>query len=1368
MNFLQDLGNIGQGVEHFLGVNQKPQPSTPIAPVRTTAPQAASTSQPVRTTAPGQIQQRFTPVQAPQQIGTTGQGQAVISKAGLKATPGALGGALLGAVKAGYDIASGVPKAAAAGYDAAGNKITHQRGSSRVSKALEAPDTKLNQVTRKLSPTAQQAASAGNISANALSVLGGGESAAGTEGSRVLDAAAVTRNTSKSAAGKAVAAAKNFDKTVTPLNQAGSVGKNAAGKPMDSAGDIAKQRVNQLKQNATKQPGTRAKIPAQPAQPQSISAPKKGTVGNPLRSPNPVRPSRVSDQNLPLPKSNIKVPNGQEDYVPNAVAPPGQKLSRFANKTVQNSDQVDLATKRLVDEKAVSYTPQATKAGQDVADKLYGSKNLKQSAIEVGNVLHNSDAGKITRQDVFNAHKVAERLQNSGNIEDKATAAEIYANLSAHHTAAGQQIQAAAALAKQSPEGMLYNATKSLQKAGVKVEGDVLDKVSGAIGEYKKALSDAGIKMDKNEGVSTDNLSRKQSDAQVLAYQKFVDTVNRQVPRNKWNAFIDIWRAGLLTGPETAAKVAVSHAITAPLELATKPVSAGIDRAVSLITHKRGYTFSPADLKAGAQGYKRGVQAANLKLRTDLDLPGTGGFEKKLATSKAESGRQTLYEKIPTRLHASLAKPNFTAEHEMSLRSQAYAEAFNKGLKGTERDQYIKDLVAKPTKQMLETAQKEAEHFTNQQKTLLGGAAGGIQKGLPGKLGTFLAPFTRIPGAIGTKGLIDWTPLGLGKGVMKVVDGIRHGNFDQRGFSQDLGRSLTGTGVAAIGYELMANGRMTLAAPKDPKEKALWQQEGKQKNSIYVGGTVTKDKNGLYTYKGGKWLTLNAFGPMGITMGLGAGYRDALAQGKSGGAAITQAASTGAKVLADQPYLKGISGVANAINDPAQFGQTFYDSTAGSFVPALSSQTARGTDTKQRAYVPGVPATVKGEIPGLRESLPVERNTFGQPVPSGNGGSLIRDINGTVNPFYPASAQNQGNPVTKELQRLYTTNGSQNAPAFAAPQKNLTINGQKMKLTPQQMDRYVAASGPLIQNGVANLLKNPDYSKLTDAQKTSQINDIITGARTAAKVSVLGAQPKTLSSSERIAVTNPTQLGKDVQLPGLHLATAIDPASKAELNKVYSMTSTAKTAYLNDPKNKYQYDLATYKNDVLNGKYDSVQLQTKQQAMAKEAVTSNYSNEINELYGMSKANITKYMDSHPNDAAKLEGQLVAMDNQLYSQGLVSSLKFKSGVTSSGSGGSGSKSATPVKAPTNTTDALSKLQSILKGTMAVHKPATPKASKVVSYKATPMKVGSNSGKSSLQIKSASVSHPKAPKTEKAPKYLKPSGASVSSKRVKLSV
>ena len=1047
-----------------------------------------------------------------------------------------------------------------------------------------------------------------------------------------------------------------------------------------------------------------------------------------------------------FPNKNMAISNAEKSKPPAAppkapveqptlrAEPPGTKSTRFANVTVQNSDKVDELTKMLTLSRDSRYNPATVKEGQAAAKATYGGMNLDKATLQVSQKLNGTKLGQITRQDVFNAHEVADRLQRSKDPASLAQASDIYAKLAEHHTAAGQQVQAAAALARQTPQGMLYSATKALNEHGVQLDENGLKDLQSRIDKVTQAKGD---------------------DAKSIAYQELVDHVNSQIPRSKVSAGIGIWRAGLLSGPETAAKVAFSHLVTAPLELTSRPVTAAVDKLTGLITGRRTMTLSPSDVKNFVTGEAKGVKAMGTKFRTNVDVPGTGGFEKTIG----QGTKQTAYERFfAEKIHGNLFKPNFSGGYRLELGNQARLAAADRGLTGTAREDFIHDFMMNPTKEAKDAATNYAEKFTNMNKTELGKFGSMVQKwdiaGLP--IGKWLVPFSRIPTAIATKGIIDLTPLGIVKGVTKaVIQEIQHGSFDQRAFSETLGRASVGSAATtAVGFKLMENGRMTLQEPNDPKEKALWLAEGKQRNSIYVGGTVTKDSNGVFHYSGGRWATLNALGPAGIAIGLGGAFHNSLQTSGDPVNATLNAVASAAKLVSDQPYFKGISGASNAINNPKQYAQSYINSAENSLIPAGVQQTARGTDTTARVTPQGAKQVVEQGIPGLRENLPAQVDLFGNKVPSGNGGSVGKDIIGTVNPFYPSASRNETDAPTLEIQRLYTAQGSQGSPSISQPQKTQTINGQKVKLNNSQMQDYITYSGNIIHSGVANLLQNPDYQNLTDEQKTKQIDNIITAAHDAAKIQVLGNNPKTLSSDAKQAIFNPGSLGSQIHIPGLNLAAGLDQASAAELVKVGKMSTQDKQTYLSDPKNKYNYDVASFQNDVANGKYtsDPVSAFSKQLSLNKQAITSNYSNSVTTLYGMSKSNITSYLNTVPTPQANLlYSQLQALDKALYDAGITSSLKFASGLaSSSGRGGGRSGSSSTFKAPTITSTELPKLAALNKSTLRISKPKSLKASKV--------KIG----------KSAKIKTPKFAATEKAPKFLKPTTASISKKGVKLTV
>lgn len=793
--------------------------------------------------------------------------------------------------------------------------------------------------------------------------------------------------------------------------------------------------------------------------------------------------------------------------------------------------------------------------------------------------------GRLTDAQFIQASKVAEAHAAKGNT---AIEEDIYRKLQPHGTRTAQSLAARNVLSQLSPQGMKYKAQTVLESAGVKFEGTLRDRVNAAVAAVSGSVKD--------------------SPERGVAIQKLTSLVNDNIPRSRTQAATDIWRTGLLTGPETLAKVATSYGINTPAELLSQLPSAAVDKITSLFTGKRALKLTP---KGIGSGFIEGAKAAGTHLKSGVDLPNTGGFTHEIG----QATHQTPYEKAVFRAHGSLFKPAYSIGYQNSLASQAGAEASNQGLRGAERANFIKSFIANPSSQAAGTAVKDAEFISNMQKTTLGKGASGIAqlKAGPIPVGKILAPFTRIPSAIGTKGLIDYTPLGLGKGVSTLIKGIKSGKFDQRLFSQEIGRAATGTGIAALGTALMSSDRMTLKAPSDPKEKALWAAEGKTPNSIKIGN---------------KWVSLNTFGAAGITLGLGGAFQDALKDTKDPVSAITQATLAAGGLLADQPYFKGIAGFGNALSDPTRYANSFFNSTVGSVVPAAAQQVARGFDKTYRAYPASIADKFKSEIPGLRDSLPAQQDIYGQKLPGSNpSGTVAGGLLGTINPFYPNATRNQGDPVTQELQRLYSVLGSSDAPSFAPPTK---IGGKKA--TPNVLNPFEQVSGPIMRQGITNLLNNPDYRALSDQQKSDAVNRVISAAR---GVSPTGLNHK-LTAAEQIATNSPDQLGKS-------LFSKTSSSGKTTISLTSSTSST-------DPRTAYQAALKTYQQKKTAGQLTPIQDYKAQQSLAKQSITSQYPADVVSFYGLSNTQKQAFFKADPTIAKSLYDQAKQLDAALGGSG----------------------------------------------------------------------------------------------------------------------
>ena len=881
----------------------------------------------------------------------------------------------------------------------------------------------------------------------------------------------------------------------------------------------------------------------------------------------------------------------------------------------------------------------------------------------------NKTAGTLSDQEVSDAYTAAEKQIENGNIE---LGNEILTKTLPHDTATAQALAARGLLTRNSPLGMQKMILSTLEKANVPFEGDLAKNVTNLLDVIKNAP----------EG----------SPEREFAVRQLADEVVQSIPRTKWRATAEMWRAGLISGPQTAAKVMISQPFSAAQAYLSQFPAAGFDATRAAITGGER-TTAVAPFKYFFKGLGSGAEDAATKLKTGIDVPGSGGFTNPFDQALQTGAHQTAGERAIFKLHSAIQKPVYAGIRDNTLASLGKAEAINQGLTGAERSSFIEDYVKNPPQDAYAHAVEAGEKATNQQRTALGNAANAVQSagGKPGSPGPgmIIAPITRVPGAIGTNALYEYSGLKFAKTAL--YDGlVKQGAAPDfaRTLAEDFGKATVGAGgVSGVGAILGATGNITPPKFTSQKEAALAKAQGKPAGSVHLPGTNF-------------WFSLNALGPVGIELASGAGFGrgyagHSVAKGTSGIAgALTEGIASGAQELAQQPYLQGITGVGNVLQDPVRYARSFASNLATSVIPAAISQPATGTDSKARDInYNSITDVAKSKIPGLRETIPASTDVLGDTTPGANpSGSLLGGVFGTLDALKITAQRNQNDPITNELSRLATTLPDADAPAIAAPTRSQTIdinqNGkvvsQKMNLNDQQLSDYTQNTGNLIRQGIANLLQNPAYQQLSDAEKAKQVNAVITAAHDAGKVSLLNSQPKSLTGDAKTALFNPDELGQVLGGANLNLTT---PYAKNFYNKWNSMSTTDQQKWLASapdqnataiatmvnaqkapalqpfqPSNSLSKLYANYENDINShstgpNAYTPLDLRQKAESFQKAAAMLNLSKMAQDIYQSGGSQDVKTLASEGKISKADLDAAINLDNQLYESGLTSSPKF---------------------------------------------------------------------------------------------------------------
>lgn len=703
---------------------------------------------------------------------------------------------------------------------------------------------------------------------------------------------------------------------------------------------------------------------------------------------------------------------------------------------------------------AGQYIPRST---DDLAIK---AKNLIADNIEDAIVRVN---GETSDESVAIA---SELVKHYGDLKQYDRAAEIANSIAARLTEAGRTVQAASILGRLTPEGQLRFAAREIQKYN---EG--LKKFGGNLLGLKKQVPDLTPEQTKNIlEESKRALAMPDGDLKARAISKVQDQIAELVPTPLYKKLIRIWKVGLLTGLKTSGVNISSNLFHGVSELIKEVPATAIDVVSSIFTGKRTMALTRKGLgggfvegaKKGWRYWRTGYDERNIAEKLDY---------KKINWGKSKVGRALqAYEQVVFGAIGAEDQPFYYGAKAHSLYSQAIALAKNAKVKGAARAEFIENLVQNPTDDMLRNAVNDAEIAVFQNKTTLGNIAKAIQK-VPG--GEVVVPFAQTPGAVATQ-LMNYTPIGA---VKTILQNIGKGNFNQKTFSQGIGRAITGTAALYVGMELFKKGLIITDRPTNEREQKQWELEGKKENSIKIGD---------------KYRSLSVLGPIGGVLGYGAQIAEGIEETGSFSKGLTQGSFGALKSVTELSFLQGLNRFSAAINDPERHATGLAGSLLGSIVPTIISDAATATDEVQRqssVNKAGILAPLKSRIPKLRNTLQPKIDVLGQEME--RAGSVLETYADPTRPSKIKSSE-----VIRELDRLNLT-GEFATPTDFGGDKKFDI------LTPEQKTKLQIKAGTLLEPKLLSLFKKEDYKKKTDEDKSQLVQSLTNRARDIARAEIL-------------------------------------------------------------------------------------------------------------------------------------------------------------------------------------------------------------------------------------------------------------------------
>jgi hypothetical protein len=784
----------------------------------------------------------------------------------------------------------------------------------------------------------------------------------------------------------------------------------------------------------------RSSLPTEELKPQA-------SVKLPLAKKPPLNASQSVKKTI-APKSDIPIPQGQKE--------------RSFPQNVQGSSDVPKTVSAKLKKERLTYEPITNKG---TLDKV--AEQVKLNPYEALTKFLSQEGKKgLTADDVATGELFIKKAFESGNDQQ---AHSLISTLAEKLTEAGQAVQAASMFKRMTPEGMLLYAERMVGKGN----RDLFNRLGNKAKKIKLTEHDSKF--------ITDTMKKFQSmpdgRAKDIELAKVMQHISNKIPASNSEKALAIQRVSLLLNPKSMIRNVLGNTLFGTVDNISNTVATPIDALVGKVTGKRTTTLPSitGQLKSGLKGVKETIEDAKLGIdtspsRSQFDLPNKKMFHGNDVLNKTLNKLDTA-----TKVGLQIGdRPFYQAAYDDVLRQQM---KLNK--------------VTEPTTEMIEQAHKIAQQRTYQDINSLTKAfkkaQSALNLGKPIGLGNVVLPFVKTPANI-LKRAIEYSPIGVEKAVREAYQLIRNtGKFDQKAFVDSIARSVTGTGLIMVGYDLAKKGVITGSGNKDKDVAAFERNLGKNDYAFKVG-------DNYYTYD---WMQ-----PASMAMAIGADMHLHGQDRKQAENVAIDAIKSGGQTLFKQSLLQGVQRFMGGFSPMDNLEQTAINAPT-MLVPTLSRQIAQLTDKTQRntyatSNVDSGINQIKNRIPGLSKTLQPKIDTFGNTMQNYQGKNNIGNV--MLNPGI--GTKFKPTPVQKEILRLYNQIGDKDIFPKVAP-KSLQYKGQSVQLTPEDITKFQQTMGKLTDTGMSNIINNNIYSQIADEVKAKRLRLAIDKAYESAKLELL-------------------------------------------------------------------------------------------------------------------------------------------------------------------------------------------------------------------------------------------------------------------------
>lgn len=675
--------------------------------------------------------------------------------------------------------------------------------------------------------------------------------------------------------------------------------------------------------------------------------------------------------------------------------------------------------------------------------------------------------------------------------------------------------------------GAFYNGEYSGQAAGrvfgARAKGIQIDRA--LIDEFSRQTTDEGRAdvLDKiYQNVADQIPSTLMDKFNALRYLNMLGNLKTQVRNVGGN---------LIMKGVRAQRVKLQAAMENLAERAARAKGAEFERTVSLTRDREIFKLAKAEFDRAAEeimGERKysyngqSIPAAIQNRRTIFKVNGEWGLDGKGPASLLRRGADALM----GGLEAYRRTVNNAMEGgDMIFAKGIYADALSRYLKanGVTAEQYRSGQVDEglldrarqwAVKEAQEATFRDSNAFSDMiAKIGFRNPKNGIEKAANMAVQGVL-PFRRTPANVGVRA-VEYSPLGIIGAAVKAAKTARGSeSVTSADVIASLSKTLTGTGLFALGVALGMGGMLSGLSSDDENEAELDEQEGGQAYALYLPDWLT----GAVGLPEGFNLTLDWASPAAIPLFMGAELGNQAAGNGVQGKDILTALASSSNVLLNMSMLQGINDqlenisysenplVDLTLNSLTDFWTAGLTSTLGGQIERTLEDVRMSTYTDENSELPTDLQYELGSqlarVPGVDYQQIPFVDGWGRTESSGHW--LPRAGNQFLNPAYTSS--DTSTPYTRETRRLYEATGDGGV-VSKRPEKEITVDSQTKYLNAGEYLQYASERGQMRSQLVTDIIGRDAYQDMGAAEQAAVIKDVYSYTDAIAKSHISEYEP---------------------------------------------------------------------------------------------------------------------------------------------------------------------------------------------------------------------------------------------------------------------